>query len=661
MNNLKRIFISTLVFILPLFFLPFTQEYFITNKIYLLAFAGLILLLIATVEFFIRRKIVWQRSPFDLALSFILISLVLSIIIASPNKIEALFNPYYGFVAFFSLLILYFVLVQTTSKKNALNYFHILQATGLILAVIAIIFFFNPLKNVSLPLQLQWLKFSTFSPLGNQLDLAIFLGFILVLSVMFIWTRRKQAKSLNYSVVFAAAVGIIIAVYNIFRPENAQQNLLLTPLRQSWFATLEILKNPMTALFGVGVNNFSAVFSQVKDVFYNQTVYWQVSSFNLSRSALLHIFTETGLLGLATFVFLFYILWIELNKIAKDNLLRKSLFATSAYVVLVLLLFPPSFISFFLLIFLLFLIASESRSEYELEKAIQEVNFSAILPLYLILGVVFVVLILGSGYLLGRTYLAEYSYKQSLNEYLKNNLIGVYNNQRQAVILDPYVERFHTSFSQTNLLIANNVVANKKKLTDQEKQTAVQAIQASINEAKSAVALNPQKATNWENLAVVYRSIFNAVQGSDAWAISSYQRAIALDPINPIYRLNLGGIYYSQQKYNDAVISFEQALTLKPDWANAHYNLAWADYQAKNYQAAVSEMQNVLKLINRQQNPNDYKKANGELEQFKKQLPKQGGQQNAQPNSNLQLPSGQQQPQISPKLELPKSSSPEAK
>src|SRR4030042_3658174 len=104
MNNLKNIFTLIIVFLIPLFFLPITQEYFITNKIYLLAFAGLLLLFIATIQFFVTRKIAWRRSPFDLALSFILIVIVLSIIIASPNKIDALLNPYFGFVGLSSLL-----------------------------------------------------------------------------------------------------------------------------------------------------------------------------------------------------------------------------------------------------------------------------------------------------------------------------------------------------------------------------------------------------------------------------------------------------------------------------------------------------------------------------------------------------------------------------
>ncbi len=662
MNNLKNIFTLIIVFLTPLFFLPITQEYFITNKIYLLAFAGLLLLFIATIQFFVTRKIAWRRSPFDLALSFILIAVVLSIIIASPNKIDALLNPYFGFVGFSSLLILYFVLVQSATKRDAEDHLLVLQYSASLLALISIFFFFNPFKNATLPIQFQFLKFPTFSPLGNQLDFVVFLGFILVLSLSAILIRKKAVPKFTFVVFSVCVISIILALYQIFKPETAQQTLFLTPLRQSWFAAVETLKNPMSAIFGVGIGNLASIFSQVKDSFYNQSIYWQISSFNISRSALLHIFAETGLLGLTAFAFLFYSLWRELKKVDKNNSLKKSLSLAAVYVFLILVFFPPSFISFFLLVFLLFLVFAESHTDYDGEKAKQELNLASILPIYLILGIISMVLILGGGYLLGRSYLAEYSFKKSLEESVKNDALAVYKDQQQAVILNPYNERFHINFAQTNLLIANNIASKKDKLSDQEKQTVVQAIQAAINEAKSTVALNPQKANNWQTLATVYQGIANAVKGADAWAVSSYQRAIRLDPNNPIYRLNLGGVYYSLQKYNDASASFEQAVELKPDWANAHYNLAWASYQLKDYQQAVSEMQNVLKLVNQKQYPDDYKKAKAELEKFKSQLPTETETPaETQSSGNLQLPTSEQQPQISPKLELPQGASPEAK
>lgn len=660
MDKLKSFITLFLVFLIPLFFLPITQEYFIINKIYLLGAGGLLLLLVSAMQLFVSKKVSWKRSPFDMGLFFVLIAIILSVIVVTPNKIEALLNPYFGLAMFLALVIFYFVLSQSANKKSAESHLMVLERAGFIVAAITIIFFFNPFKNVAFPTQFQFLKFSSFSPIGNQLDLAIFLGFLLVLQLSSIFAKKKVGLNIVFASLVVFAVSLVMAVYNVIKPEIAQQAILFTPFRQSWFAAVEILKNPLNAIFGVGVGNFASLFALVKDASYNQTSFWQVGAFNTSRSALLHVITETGLLGFAAFGVLFYSLLKELKKISKDDPTRIMLYFAAGYVILALVFLSPSFITFFLLVFTFYLVFAANHLAHEGSK--QELDLTNLLPIYFGIGFFLLAFTIGAGYFMGRSYLAEYSFKKSVDGYLKNNIVEVYNNQREAAILNPYIERFHTNFSQTNLLIANNIAAKGgKKLNDQQKQTIVQAIQAAINESKTAVTLNPQKAINWENLAVVYRNVLNAVQGADVWTISSYQRAIQLDPANPTYRLNLGGVYYSLQKYNDAGNLFSQAVSLKADWANAHYNLAWASYQLKDYQQAASEMQNVLKLLDKKQNPNDYAKAQKELEQFKSKIPQETQTAPGTKPSNLQVPTAPQQPVISPKLELPKNASPEAK
>ena len=81
----------------------------------------------------------------------------------------------------------------------------------------------------------------------------------------------------------------------------------------------------------------------------------------------------------------------------------------------------------------------------------------------------------------------------------------------------------------------------------------------------------------------IYRNIINVASGADGWTVAAYRQAITRDPNNPILRLNLGGIYYSAKNYNEASRSFADAISLKPDWANAYYNLSYALYQDKQY------------------------------------------------------------------------------
>jgi tetratricopeptide (TPR) repeat protein len=687
-QNTKYFVLGALVFLFPFFFLPFSQEYFITQKFYLLAFGSLLLILISTLQLIFSKRLVWQKGYFDNLLVLFLLSLAISIIISSPNKVQALLNPHFGLVTFLSLTILYFYLTRQSPSGHSQTNSRLIQTvsklSALLLSLITLVFFFQPFKNVNLPQSLQFLKNPSFTPIGGQLDLAIFLGFFVVWSLAQTLTATNTADKngeknnkyliLNTSYLILNLLAFFLTLYSLLKPVSINSNQLqpvltnLPPFRLSWYAAVEILKNPLTALFGVGVDNFAAIFTRVKDLAYNQSINWQISAFTLSRSGLLHLFTETGIFGLVTFLLLIISL---IKKVVKDQKTEISpLFLSIGYLLLVILFFPPSLIVWFLL----FLVIAQTEEKNPSSIMPQSFDLANLLPFYLGLALLAVVFVAVGGYFLGRSYLAEFYFKKSLDGYLANNGQQVYENQRQAIILNPYLEGFRLSFSQTNLLIANNLASKVQQtaatkeqpgktaqLSEQDRQTITQAIQAAINEAKAAVALNPQKAGNWENLANIYRNVINVAQGADVWTISAYQRAIVADPQNPGYRLNLGGVYYSLANFDEAGKLFEQAVALKPDWANAFYNLAWASYQKKDYQKAVNAMENALRLIDPVKNKTDYDKAKSELEEFKSKLPKEQTETSTtnQKPSQLALPTPL--PTGQPKIELPKEASPEAK
>ena len=663
LQNTKHYILYTLLFLFPLFFLPLTQEFFITNKLYLLIYGALLLMVVSLIQFITTKKLVWQKEPLDIPVFIFVIATALSILISSPNRVQAILNPNFGLAGIVSLAVLYFYLSRNYRAMKQLK--NVVMVSVGLLSLVTIIFFFNPFKNADFPAYFQFLKSPGFNLMGSQLDLAIFLGFFLIISIIDV-TKNKNTKYSILNALYPAVISLALLLtgYSLYKQLPTLQ---LPPFDISWYAAVETLKQPLTALFGVGVDNFASMFTRVKDIYYNQSPLWQINSFAVSRSAVLQIFTETGLFGLVAFGLLLFIVFKQqFNKTTTKHLFSSPLILSTLYLILVLLLFPISLP----VTFLFFLLLAIQQSNDATIKS-SSIDLAEIIPLFLGIIIIGIAIIGIFAYFTSQSYLAEYYFKKSLDGYMANNAGELYNNQRQAIIINPYIERFHINFSQTNLLLANNIAAKSQKsqspknpktsqLSNQDKQTITQAIQAAIAEAKAAVALNPQKAANWENLAVIYRNILAVAQGADAWTVSAYQRAIVLDPQNPIYRLNLGGVFYSLGNYDQAEQLFEQSASLKQDWANAHYNLAWAAYQKKDYQLAASEMQNVLTLVDPKSDKTDYDKAAQELEQFKKLLPKEGtaATQSAQP-SQLTLPTPA--PSISPKITLPKEASPEAK
>jgi tetratricopeptide (TPR) repeat protein len=674
--HLKSSILYLIIFLFPLFFLPLTQEFFLTNKLYLISFGALLLLLISNFQFLISKKLVWQTQPLDKLIVLFLLTVGLATVISSPNKIQAILNPNFGLLALLGLAVLYYYLSR---QQVSINFYQFLSISTVFLSISTIFLFFQPFKNVNLPVYLQFLKNASFTPLGSQFDLAIFLGFFVILGFSRILQEQRintdiKRKIFHFSLPAAGLtfnlLALLLTLYSLLKP-NPQlpiTNYQLPPFRLSWYAAVETLKNPLTATFGVGIDNFSSLFTRVKDFAYNQTPFWQIGSFSLSRSTLLHIFTETGIFGILAFALVIFSLIKPMLQVTNYKLQEKLVIG---YLLLVILFFPPSLPLFFLFFIILTVVGAREGAKTPSNMVSSEFNLSNLITIYLGTIIFSLLLIAGAGYLLGRSYAAEYFFKKSLDGFAQNDAQQVYDNMRQAIILNPYIERFRLNFSQVNLLLANNIAARanqpqeeEKKpyqLTDQDRQNIAQAIQAAIAEAKAAVALNPQKAGHWENLAVIYRNLINAAQGADVWTISAYQRAIVSDPQNPLYRLNLGGTYYSLANYDEAIKLFEQAVALKPDWPNAHYNLAWADFQRENYQRAVAEMQNALTLLNPQKDKADFERAQKDLEEFKKKLP--AGEEAATPSgqpSQLTLPTPPAAT-LEPKIKLPKEASPEAK
>ncbi len=614
LKKAKTLLLSLTVFLFPIFFLTTIQDPFVTNKLYLLAFSALVLMLLSTLEFIQSKKIILPRRRLDKYLVLFLLALGLSILLVSPNKPQALLNINLGMIKILPLLILYHYLSTHPSQRIKQSFYAGALAVGLISAL----FFFQPFRNVNLPSSWQILKLPQFTPLGNYLELSIYLGFVVVWEASFLLKKKKlfeqqlEGKA-NLSFLVIHLLLLVGALMLLFLPLKNQQSLLnmvFYPLRLSWYSTVEIIKNPLTAVFGIGVDNYSAIFTRVKDIAYNQSSLWQIGYFTISRTLLLHIFTETGFFGLAAFCLMFY-------HLARQAVEKHSLyFPLVIFMGLVIFFLPPGLVS----LFLLFLLAAW------VAQAPHQPTIQLSLPLSALIAVVVVSLaLIGAGvYLSVRSYLAEYYYQKASEGIKQNNIKTVYDNLKTALILNPFSEKFATDFSRLNLQYAINLIISKNQkkevLNDQEKTAVTQAIQQAILEAKRVVNLNPQKAANWENLALIYKNIINIAQGADMWTISAYQRAIMADPQNPLYRISLGGVYYALNNFEEAIKYFEQAIALKPDWPNAYYNLAWANYQQNNLNKAVNAMENVVKLLNKSNNQADLAKAKADYENFKNKL-----------------------------------------
>ena len=668
-EKIQSIILTLFYFLFPLFFLPFTSDPFTTSKFYLLALTGLLLLTLSTLSILITRKLIWRKSPFDAPLFLLVLTIFISLVFASPNKVSSVLNPTYGVLSIFFFAI---VFTYTSTLKNKKNVFIALSSSAVIIALLSIASLFQPLKNVNIASQFEFIKSPYFSPIGGRINLMLLSLFMLVYwgSIIFFKVKKEKisVKSIWYPFIlfllFLISVGA--SVFSVVKPLVSDFTFNLLSYRHSWYAAVETLKGVVSSLFGVGVDDYSSVFAIIRDLNFNQSAIWD-NTINSSRSTILHIFTTTGIFGLLGFGSVLFASIVAINKLEKDQ--KNILLPLLVFIMLSVFLSTPTLVLFFLFFAVIAMINIERLvlSKVEGKKIFDLKNF---IPLHFGIILVLVLFISTSSYFLGRTYAANYYSYKSFLQLQKGDLSNSYRDLRIAITLNPYNETYRSGFSQTNLLVADAIIKKTKKdlkpqeqlnLSENERLQVSQAIQQAIAEAKTTVTLNSRSAQNWANLGLIYANLLNITQGSDVWAISSYQRAINLDPRNPIYRMRLGSLYYLLGKYPDSTQLFTQAVSLKPDLANAHFNLGWSLYQQKDYQAAASQMQAVLKLLEKDKKSQDYKNAKDAYDNFKKQVAlTQQQEQEATQGEQLNLPK-QQTPKLSPKIELPKSASPEAK
>jgi len=586
-----------------LFFLPAVQDIFSTAKWYLTGAVALVLLALSTLEFILTKKVRFQRRDTDGSVFLFILAVSLSVVLVSTNKIEALLIAPFSLLTFVFLSVIYYYLARTNERNDSL--FFLLIGVGVLIAA-ASIFQFIPVFARVLPKQLA--AYTYITPAGRPIETLVYLAFAGVVSLGLLFETKHKNAQLAALVASSAVVCIAAGVVS-FTLISSRVNLILAPFSTSWYAVLETMKHPISALFGVGVGNFQSLFLVVKDAAYNSSPLWQIATYEQSRSVIFHIASETGLVGVVSFGLLMAVVLKEsFNERARlvDKMIA-VFFLGSIWIA------PPTFLYFVLFFIWLGVVASRQNTK-EITLDLHEM-----LPVYVGGVLVMLVSIAVSSFFLFRFYMAEKTYQDALRT---TNLKNAYDLTRTSLGYNPSNERVHSSLAQINMLIANTVAGNNpSKMSESDKQTVSQAIQAAIDESKAVVTLNPNRAANWELLGNVYRSIMGVVQGADAWTISAYQRAVVLDPQNPMYRVTLGGVLYGQKQYEDASRLFETAVSLKPDWANAQYNYAWALEQKGDYQKAAAAMQNCVSLLSPTQNAKDHKKATADLEEFKKKIP----------------------------------------
>lgn len=615
-----------LIFLLPLFFLPLTPDFYYFNKLILLVIGSAVLLIVSLLgnlgSLGKGRELKFANTNWAV-LAFLVVNLVSTFL--NPHPAEALYGQT-GMIL--GLTLLYFLLGSLGKRGISIA----LLGSVVVLSVIT---FYQAvgLEEITSPLVDQQTT-KLISPAGSRLALATFLIITLPLLIRF-FKKALRGRKLNPLVrtLYLLGFSLGLPALGLTLYQLVKDPPTLLPLRANWQISVEGFKNFKSLLFGVGPANFISAYTSAKPFYLNQTTLWNILFFH-GRSEYLHLLTTTGLVGLLTFG------WMSLGnlgRLGELGRLRKQ-FRISLYLILLLFLFlPGNFLTWLVLYVCLGSLGSERNGSQNSGPSVRDENrepearysrFLLLLPIILLISLI---------YFAGRAWLAEHLTYRSALAAQENKGKETFDLQQQAILLNPYLDSYHLNLASTAFLLANSL-SRKANLTDQERQTITFLIQQAINQTRIATTLAPHKASNWQARANLYQNLINLAEGADLWTVNCYLNALRLDPANPILRVNYGGLFYLYQNYEAAIEQFKLAVQVKPDYANGWYNLAAAYREDGKFSQAAYAMQQVLNFL--PQDSPDRPKAESELEELKKKIAElpEAQPQPSEPQEVLKLP-----------------------
>lgn len=681
-ENISLIILGILFLCLPILFTSLTTDLFVFPKQVLIAATVIVTMILFGVKTLLEGRVRLRITPFDLPVFLFTVVLFASSFFA-VNRLDALST----FIPVLFAILAYFLIINIVRDENSLLFILAAFVAGATLSSLVTIFSFFHLYI----LPFAYTKAQSFNTFGSLLDQALYLAFVLPIAGYFAFPLvrglfgRRQAKNNDPFSPFESAaseaeksatmkavlflIGFIILTFGlaitIYQLITTQKPVLL-PLEigfQTAFAAISqdtgrVLKS---FLLGSGFGTFITDFTRFKQQTYNiHPALWSVTFFR-SSNFLLELLATTGLLGILSFLFLAY-------RILKE----RSFFLPLMFALVAAFLFPFSYTIVALFLLLLGIFASARAQQHPRRYSDLILQFNAMrYPFFnndqtnsaksALLSTIFFFAITASMLLLsffvGRYIFSDLLFQKSLVARSQNNGGLTYQLQRDAIKIYPYRDAYYRIFSQTNLALANSLATAQPKNASPSadiQNNVLTLIQQSIDSGRTATSLAPQTVLNWNNLSSVYRALIGFGQNADRFALLTNQQAISLDSTNPQQFINLGGIYYQLGLWDDAARQFQYAITLKPDYANAYYNLGHTLESKGDLQNALTLYNQVRQLVTN--DPESLSKINQEIGVLQGKI-SQGSVQapSSQSETNpLQVNQPENQlPERNPKVEIP--------
>jgi tetratricopeptide (TPR) repeat protein len=430
--------------------------------------------------------------------------------------------------------------------------------------------------------------------------------------------------------------GAVGGIKGLERVVNMPQEQVLEQ-GMSWkIAGSAMTENVKSAFLGSGVGAFHYDFAKFKPVEFNESALWQLR-FDRAGSHMAEILATMGVLGLLAWFFLIGIVGKSIKGKLEDvkGAIRgvKGLPMLMVFGALVVsqFVYYQNTVLMFVFWLVLGLVAVEWGAKGELREikgTVKEIkgkledvkgavrgikgmvedvkgklggvkgdlkfSFKDIPEVALIFNVVLILIGLG----LAGMYFQMFKIYRADATFAQVSKPGVETEQRiqgleKAVKLNPGQAQYKIILARVYL---NQALEEMEKPIEKRDQNLIsenvfQAIVYVKGEAgQGASELAPNQVAAWETMGMIYRDIRGVAAGAEEWAIKSFEKAIELEPTNPVLRTELGKLYVETNK---ARAEFEKAIELKPDYIDARLQIVFSYEREENFSEAIRRAEKV--------------------------------------------------------------------
>ena len=378
---------------------------------------------------------------------------------------------------------------------------------------------------------------------------------------------------------------VIVAVFFLFLPRPFRLSLPVevTPSISTSWNIVEDTWSEHSMLLGSGSGTYAFDYARFRSADVNQTVFWN-TRFDRGHSYALTVLATLGILGgMALLLMVLGLLAGSLRVLLKerDHVIWKLHFVLlSAWTTLGVSAFLYSWN--LTLQFLFFVLSALLASQSLRGRTVKLRNSPRVNLTFSFLFVLFSIGMLTLLFVSVERQMAESAFAKAVRlDRSRVSIDEVIVHLDRAVTLNQFNDTYQRNLSQALLYRANELVMGRSNgmLSEDDTKRLASLSSASINSAKRATDLSPYNVLNWRVRADVYRELMSLVSGADQFAKLSYERAILLEPNHPEGPTGLARVHLAGAIVASQLAGSEDATTRKEALQKKNGELASAEEQ----------------------------------------------------------------------------------